>query len=284
MPFATFVPEIWSSVLLDSLKKAEVYVAVTNQDYEGEIASQGDTVHINSVSRPTVSTYTPGTPITVETLQSADRILVIDQSDYFAFQVDDIDKRQVAGNVLTQAMVESAYALADKADQFVAGKYADVNTANKVNGGTLVSITTGAIAYTQLTKLKQKLDEANVPMDARFAVMPPWMLALMLDSANFAANPAANIASALLTGQIGRAAGIDILVSNNVPTSPFGGAATTYAVLAGYPKAISFANQISQVEPYRLQAQFADAVRGLHLYGGKTVRPDGIAYLGASTV
>lgn len=284
MPFATFVPEIWSSILLDSLKKAEVYVGVTNQDYEGEIASQGDTVHINSVSRPTVNTYTVGATITVESLASADRTLVIDQADYFAFMVDDIDKRQVAGNVLTAAMVEAAYALADKADQFVAGKYADVQTANKVNSGTLVSILTGATAYTQLTKLKQKLDEANVPMDARYVVIPPWMLALLLDSTNFAANPAANISSALITGQIGRSAGMDILVSNNVPTSPFGGVATTYAVMAAYPKAISFANQISQVEPYRLQTSFADAVRGLHLYGGKTIRPDGMAYLGASTV
>lgn len=284
MAFATFVPEIWSSILLDSLKKNEVYVSVTNRDYEGEIASQGDTVHINQVSRPTVSTYTPGSAITVESLTSADRTLVIDQADYFAFQVDDIDKRQAAGNILTTAMVEAAYALADKADQFVAGKYVDVQAASKLNAGASVSILTGATAYTQLTKLKQKLDEANVPMDQRFVIIPPWMLALLLDSTNFAANPAANINSALLTGQIGRSAGMDILVSNNVPTAPFSNPATTYAVLAGYPKAISFAEQISQVEPYRLQTQFADAVRGLHLYGSKTVRPDGMAVLPASTV
>jgi hypothetical protein len=284
MGFATFVPEIWSSVLLASLKKSEVYASITNRNYEGEIANQGDTVHINSISRPTINAYTVGATITVESLTTADRTLLVDQADYFAFEVDDIDKRQVAGSVMEMAMVEAAYALADKVDQFIAGKYADVATANKVNAGAAVSVLTGATAYTQLTKLKQKLDEANVPMEGRFAIIPPWYLALLLDSTNFAANPAANISSALITGQIGRAVGLDILVSNNVVTSPFSGAATTYAVLAGVPGAISFVEQINQVEAYRLQTTFADAVRGLHLYGAKTIRPDAIAYLGASTV
>lgn len=284
MSFGTFVPEIWSSVLLASLKKAHVYMGTFNRDYEGEIANQGDTVHINSVSRPTVRSYTVGATLTVEQLSTADRTLVIDQADYFAFEVDDIDKRQAAGAVLEQAMTEAAYAMADKADVFLAGKYADVDAANKVNGGTLVSISSGAIGYTQLTKLKQKLDEANVPMEGRFAILPPWYIALMLDSTNFAANPASNVNSALLSGQIGRAAGLDILVSNNVPTSPFGGAATTYAVIAGVKAAFSAAEQINQVEAYRLQTTFADAIRGLHLYGGKVIRSDAFAYLGASTV
>src|SRR5690348_9577 len=284
MSFGTFVPEIWSSVLQASLKKAHVYMGVFNKDYEGEIAQQGDRVHINSVSRLTVSSYSVGLAITVESLTTADRTLVIDQADYFACVVDDIDKRQAAGAILEQAMVEAAYALADNADIFLAGKYADVDTANKVNGGTLVSVTTGAIAYTQLTKLKQKLDEANVPQEGRFAIVAPWYIALMLDSTNFAANPASNVQSALLSGQIGRAAGLDILVSNNVPTAPFGGAATTFAVIAGYMGAFSAAEQINQVEAYRLQTTFADAIRGLHLYGAKTVRSNGFAYLGASTV
>jgi len=284
MSFGTFVPEIWSSVLLASLKKAHVYAGVFNKDYEGEIAQSGDTVHINSVSRPTVNTYTVGQAITVQQLSAADRTLVIDQADYFAFEVDDIDKRQAAGAILEQAMVEAAYAMADKHDIFLSGKYADVQAANKLNAGVAVPITTGAIAYTQLTKIKQKLDEANVPMNARFGILPPWMYALLLDSTNFAANPAANVDSALLSGQIGRAAGIDILVSNNVPTSPFGQPATTYAVLAGVPSALAGAEQINQVEAYRLQTTFADALRGLHLYGGKTIRPDAIAVLPASTV
>jgi hypothetical protein len=57
----TFKPEVWSAVLLASLKKRLVFGSLVNRDYEGEIADYGDTVTINSVSRPTIGTYVPGT-------------------------------------------------------------------------------------------------------------------------------------------------------------------------------------------------------------------------------
>jgi hypothetical protein len=55
-----------------------------------------------------------------------------------------------------------------------------------------------------------------------------------------------------------------------------------YAVMAGYPGAITFAEQISKVEAYRPESAFSDALKGLHLYGTKVVRPSGLAVLTAS--
>lgn len=286
MGVGTFVPEVWTPELLVSLKKAEVYGAVVNRDYEGLIANAGDTVHINSVSRPTINSYTTYGTITVEQLTTADRTLVVDQAKYFAFGVDDVDKRQAAGNVLEGGIVEAAYGMADDADKYIAGLYTQVVSANKVNSGTAVAVTTGDIAYTQLTQLKRKCDEANIPQQGRWAVVPPWVHALLLDTNKFAANPGAGggglvgdaVENALLNGFVGRAVGFDILVSNNAVLVT----GDDYACLAGYRGAISFAEQINQVEAYRLQTSFQDAVRGLHLYGAKVVRPDGLAYLLAS--
>lgn len=53
MSVRNFVPEIWSSKLLVSTRKALVYAApgVVNRDYEGEISEAGDTVRITSVSQ-----------------------------------------------------------------------------------------------------------------------------------------------------------------------------------------------------------------------------------------
>ena len=42
----------------------------------------------------------------------------------------------------------------------------------------------------------------------------------------------------------------------------------------------SYAEQISKVEAYRPQKRFSDAVKGLHVYGAKITRPEGIVYLG----
>ena len=53
-----------------------------------------------------------------------------------------------------------------------------------------------------------------------------------------------------------------------------------WVVQAGHPMAITFAEQIVQTEALRLQTTFADAVRGLHVSGGRLVRPDHIAIAG----
>jgi hypothetical protein len=284
MGVSTFVPEIWSAALLASLKKAQVFARLANRNYEGEISQAGDTVHITSISRPTIATYVPNvTVITPEVLTAADRILTIDQSKYFAFEVDDVDQRQAKGNIIDTAMTEAAYGLSDVADQFLAGLYSGVQTANIVATGG-VSVTTGDLAYTQLAKLAQKLNEANVTMLGRWAVIPPWYLQLLLDTNKIAFNPALagnSVGStAVIEGYVNRLLGMDIYVSNNVQNIT----GARWAVVAGTNDAWTYAEQISKTEAYRPQSSFADAIKGLHLYGGKLVRPDGLAYIDASTV
>jgi hypothetical protein len=38
-------------------------------------------------------------------------------------------------------------------------------------------------------------------------------------------------------------------------------------------RAIAFAEQLSEIDAYRPEKRFADAVKGLHLYGAKLVYP-----------
>lgn len=274
----TFIPEIWSAMMLESLKKELVYAGpgVANRDYEGEIANMGDTVRIRSISRPTVASYTKGsTTITPEQLTDAQRSLVIDQAKFFAFEVDDIDAAQSPGGELEGGLMEAVYALRDTADQYVASLYTGAQSANQI--GT-VSVTTAALAYTQLRRLKVKLDEANVPQQGRFVVVPAWYHGLLLEEDKFVRVDASGTDQALRNGIVGRALGFDVLMSNNAPLVT----GDDYAVIAGYPKAISFAEQINKVEAYRPEDSFSDALKGLHVYGAKLVRPDGIATVIAS--
>ena len=39
-------------------------------------------------------------------------------------------------------------------------------------------------------------------------------------------------------------------------------------------RAIAFAEQLSEINAYRPEKRFADAVKGLHLYGAKVVYPN----------
>jgi hypothetical protein len=123
MAITNFQPEIWAAQLLSVLEKSLVYAgpSVVNRDYEGEIANAGDTVHITSIGDPTISTYTKDTDITVQVLTDADRALLIDQQKYFAFEVDDIDLRQVknGGGLMSEAAQRAGFGLADVTDQFL---------------------------------------------------------------------------------------------------------------------------------------------------------------------
>lgn len=281
MSIATFIPEIWSKLLLASLKKSLVYaqMGVVNRDYEGEIAEQGDTVTINSISRPTIGTYVKGTTTIVpEQLTSAQRKLIVDQSKYFAFEVDDIDARQAAGSVLPEAIRESAYGLRDVADTYVASLYTGVASANDL--GTIAVVTgTPTDAYDDvLVPLKVALDDASVPLEDRWCVIPPWFHGRLLRDDRFVRADASGTTKGLRNGQAGDAAGFRILVSQNTP-NPVG---DDNVVMAGYPGAISYAEQINKVEAFRPEDSFSDAVKGLHLYGAKLVRPSGIAIATAS--
>lgn len=280
MAITNFIPEVWSAQLLSSLKKTLVFAGpgVANRNYEGEIADKGDTVKITSISRPTVATYTKNsTTINPETLTDAQRSLLIDQSKYFAFEVDDIDLRQSAngGALMAEAAQEAAYALGDTADQLVAGLYTGVDSANAIS---TTSITSAALALTGLVNLKVKLDVANVPTQGRYVIVPPWYHGLLLQNTSFIDLSASGSADALRNGTVGQAFGFDVLVSNNCVNVT----GDDWIVQAGYPGALSFAEQIVKVEAYRPESAFSDALKGLHLYGAKLVRPTGIATLTAS--
>ncbi|GFH38907.1 P22 phage major capsid protein family protein [Streptomyces pacificus] len=279
MAITRFRPEIWSARLLVGWRKELVYAGpqVVNRDYEGEIAEAGDTVRITSISDPTIGTYVPNvTEVNPEELTDAQRTLVIDQAKYWAFKVDDVDKRQAKGNVMPEAMSRAAYRLADQTDQYVAGLYTGAVTANVLGstGAPINTYTTPTDFYDKvLVPLRTRLTRADVPKMGRYCVVPPEGYASLLLDDRFTDASKSNDPMALRNGFVGRAAGFDIYESNNTPEPTAG----VSVVQCGVQAAISFAEQINKTEAYRPEKGFGDAVKGLALYGAKLVRPDGIA-------
>src|SRR5690606_35487314 len=54
-------------------------------------------------------------------------------------------------------------------------------------------------------------------------------------------------------------------------------------VIAGSSLAHSYAEQISQLEAYRPEKRFADALKGLHVFGTKVVRPEALVISAVKT-
>ena len=281
MALTTFIPELWNARLLNALDKAHVFAGLVNRDYEGDIKKQGDTVHINTIGEVTIGTYTKDTDFSTgpQALTATDSTLVINQAKYFNFAVDDIDTAQAAGDIMDKAMQRAAYGLADAADKYLADQLAAaITTANGNQVGTTAVALTKENVYENIVKMKTILDKANVPTTGRWLVVPPEMVALILQDDRFVKTGGTKAEDTLANGWVARAVGFDIYESNNC-NSTSASSTTTYTITAGDEGACTYAEQISDTEAYRPEKRFADAVKGLHLYGAKVVDPKRLAGL-----
>ena len=284
MAINSFLPTIWSARLLQNLEALLVYAqpGVVNRDYEGEISEVGDRVRINTLGPVTVFPYAKNADMpAVQELTDASQQLIITQADAFNFQIDDIDRRQQQPKVMDQAMRNAARALSDTADQWLAAQmWAQVpaaNTQGAVGGGVAVGYGVGETnPYVALLNASRDLDEANVPSAGRWAIVPPWLHGYLLMDQRFVGSGSEAADARGVSGFIGRAAGFDIYKTNNVP---FVAGPQEYKVLVGTDYATTFADQINSVEAYRPERRFADAIKGMHLYGARVVYPSALALI-----
>jgi len=268
MALTNMLPAVWSARILAKLEKNLVFAqpGVVNRDYEGDIRADGDRVHIHSFNDLTIGSYTKNsTTITYENLTDSRVTLLIDQARYFSFKIDDIDTAQMRPKIIDSASDRAAYQLAEDADSYIAGLYSGASTSNPDN--TIeTSQFTATNVYQKLVDLSVLMDQVNLPAEQRFVIVPPWVKGLLLQNSTFVT---ASKPDAVLNGQIGQIAGLNILVSNNVKTT--GTSPVVSHMMAGHPSALAYAEQIVNLEGLRLEGSFADAVRGLHLYGGKVL-------------
>jgi len=274
-----FIPTVWAARLLAALEKALVYgqANVANRDYEGEIKKAGNTVKIASIGDVTIGNYETNTNIAEpEVLTDSEQTLLIDNAKYFNFYVDSVDRAQQNVNVLDEAMRRSAWSLREVADNFLASTMdAALLTANKIGSTTTPKVPTKDDAYEYLVDLGVLLDEANVPTTDRFVVIPAWFHGLLLKDDRFVRSGTAMGDRRLRNGEAGEAAGFAVLKSNSVPNTT----GTKYKIIAGHPMATAYVEQVLDVQTYKPEKRFGDAVKGLHVYGAKVVRPTALACL-----
>lgn len=281
MSVNNFIPQVWSASMLSSLHNVLVFGqnGVINRRYEGEIQQQGNTVKITSIGPVTVSSYTKNTDLgTPETLNTAQQVLVVDQQDSFHFYIDDIDAAQVAGNLMDEAMYEAAFSINNQADSYLATIMA-AGAAGTIGDSTnpIATLGTAGEAYKYLVQVNTKLNETNTPSVGRFVVVPPWFHGQLLLDERFVGVGSGLSDAALRNGMVGRAAGLDILMANTVVSS-----GTNYQIVAGHSMATTYAEQIVQVVGYSPEKRFGDAMKGLHVYGAKVIRPSQLVNLYAA--
>ncbi len=265
-----FIPEIFSKLLQAKFYKESVLPAISNTDYEGEITGQGDKVHIRQTPTITINDYTGS--ITNQDLTSTNVELLIDQSKYYSFLLDDIQKTQSDIDLMEAASGDAAEQMRIAVETAVLASV--VSGATTIESST-TTITASNILASILTASKT-LDELNIPEEGRFIVMSPEFISLLKQSELRQAYLTGDGTSPLRNGKVGVVDRFTVYQSNMLFTDTSGSTSGATNVLAGHPKAITFASQFTNNETVRLESTFGSAVRGLKVYGSKVVTPDAL--------
>ena len=266
MAITNFISTVWSETLLGALDKRYVGVANCNRAYEGDIRECGAVVKICGVGDVSVGDYTKNTDMSApQTLDDRLCELVIDQAKYFNFQIDDIDRAQSSPRLMSEAMRVAAAALANTADAYVYSLYGDAGKTLKHEAVTADNV------MDLLISARTALYAAGVSdmSDAVIEVSPE--IAALILKAKIALS--SDIGEAMEAGCLGSVGGCRIFVSSNIVKED-GSGVTMHKCLARTRRAVAFAEQLSEIDAYRPEKRFADAVKGLHLYGAKVVHPE----------
>ena len=290
-----FLPSVYSKKVMNFFRKASVVEAITNTDYAGEISSFGDSVKIIKEPVISVSDYTRNSDTTETRLTDQEISLVVDSAKAFKFIVDDIETNMSHVNFKEIASSSAAYALKDSYDAAVlatmfAGCSASspnhilgADNATDLAAGTFdgtgnLDIGFGSSEHDPLDlmgRMARLLDEQNVPEEGRWFVASPDFYEVLGQSSSKLLSVDYNggqgsIRNGLVSS--GKLRGFQMYKSNNI-------AATSNAAgkcLAGHMSSTATANHIAKMEVVRDQDSFADVVRGLHVFGRKVLRSEGL--------
>jgi len=135
-----------------------------------------------------------------------------------------------------------------------------------------------------VARMARLLDAQNVPTQGRWIVVDPVMMEILRDEDSRLLNAdygGAGLQNGLVLNNFH---GFRVHVSNNLPSVGTGASTTGTAaqstnygvIVAGHDSSVATAEQINKTETYRDPDSFADIVRGMHLYGRKILRPEGL--------
>ena len=255
MAVTNFIQQVWSKKIQDDLELKCKLVDNCLREYEGD-CKYAQSVKILGVGEPTIGTYDNTKDINIEDMSDKGQILTIDQANYFAFYVDDIDQAQSVPGLKEQYQEKAVHGLAVKRDSYIA---------NLIKSGTNA---TTATALTQ-EAVKEAIDKAIVALRERNfdedgvieispAVYNVFKNCLITLSTN---NP-----ELIRKGVVGMYDNFDVIMSNNMAKD----STHVYCDIRG-KKAIAFAGQINEVEALRAERRFKDIVRGLDTFGAKVI-------------
>jgi hypothetical protein len=284
----TFIPEIWSTKLIEKYYDSTVLSVISNTNYEGEIKNQGDKVIIRTMPTLDIHDYSMGQTLVNQRPEAPNIELLIDKGFYWSTIIDDVVEKQQDIDQMNLWAQDAAEQLKIKLDSRVLGSIVpDISAQNKgtaagrISGNIVLGTTGSALQITKdnilntILLMGQVLDEQNVPETGRFLILPFWATTLLKLSDIKDASLTGDGTSPLRNGRVGVIDRFTVYNSNLLPRYLDGGNNTTNFI-AGTNYGMTFATQLTKTESLRAESTFGNIMRGLMVYGHKVIKPEAL--------
>ena len=282
---------------------------IANTDYEGELKNQGDTIRIRLAPSISISDYTVGQNLSYEVPTPIFQDMQVNKGKYFGVQVNDVLAYQSDMNLMNMFTEDAAKQLKIAIENevffnnMVTEGPAAANegaTAGAISAAynlgtdtTPVDQATPENVLNAILRMSSVLDEQNVPEDGRWLIMTPFDRHLLMQSNIAQAYFTGDQTSIVRSGKIGMLDRFTVYVSNLLPRGAAGKALVSgltdtatggtvsnakvrRTMIAGTKDAVGFAMTVNKTEPLRNQTDFGDIVRGLAIYGRKTLKSEAL--------
>jgi hypothetical protein len=282
---AVFIPELWSDEVVAAYKSNLVLAnLVTRMNHNGK---KGDTVHIPKPTRGSASSKSASTQVTLITATDTELTVSLNKHYEYSRLIEDILDKQAITSMRSFYTDDAGYALAKQVDTDLwtqtyalqggdgAAAYHGDKAVIGSDGSTLFSSSQAgvAIADAGLRKVIQTLDDADVPMEDRFLVVPPVEKKNLTGIARFTEQAfTGEVAggNTIRNGLIGDLYGIPVYVSTNSPTNN-----SARACLLAHRSAMVLAEQLSvRSQTQYKQEYLGDLFTADTIYGTGELRND----------
>ena len=187
---------------------------------------------------------------------------------FWAEGLEDAEGKKVWYRVKSYASATSIVIENDSDDEvsaYTGGAIAG-GSAYIVQANTKIQVTKDTI-YAKIVALGEKLDEAEIPEDDRWLVVPPKIHTLLVQAGELTPAISEAYQSVVKKGYVGDVAGFMVFKSNRVAGNNDDG----FHVLAGHKSWVTLAMGFVETGIEDLQKNFGKAYKGLTVYGAKVV-------------
>ena len=257
MSVASFKPTIWEKNILLNFAESSFVGLITTPPTE----TKGEKVVFNKLNKGAWKQYQTGEKITWEQVATTMEEMPFNESKYFAFMLDDVDKAQTADDVMKAVTQEQSNLLGELISQEVVQDIIkNTKTENIIAPQEKAIKITNANAYDTLVDMNVKMSDNKVPMADRYFIISNKVLGMLEKDDRFTKNYTV-LENGLVDGT--NINGSKLIVRADNPQDK---------ILLTQKSGTGYAMQIDEVEAMRLTDYIADGVRGLANYGYKQLR------------